>query len=97
MAGVGQLSEIQRRVARIFFDLRSSDGYLVAGGAALLASDLIVRRLSSQGGSSWRCSVVPRPVTSQTCTCWRGVSARKRSSSRRRRWTPASTWTSSPR
>lgn len=37
------LTGIQIAVARIFFDLDASRGYLVAGGAALLASDLIVR------------------------------------------------------
>lgn len=43
MAGGGRLSEFQVRVAQTFFDLKASDGFVVAGGAALLASDLIVR------------------------------------------------------
>ncbi len=37
------LTPLQIRVARIFFDLDTSDGFLVAGGAALLASELIAR------------------------------------------------------
>ena len=37
------LTPFQVEVARIFFDLKASGGYLVAGGAALLASDLIAR------------------------------------------------------
>lgn len=37
------LTTFQVEVARIFFGLKASGGYLVAGGAALLASDLIAR------------------------------------------------------
>jgi hypothetical protein len=37
------LTPIQIEVARIFFSLDESDRYVVAGGAALLASDLIAR------------------------------------------------------
>ena len=37
------LTTFQVQVARVFFGLRASDGYLVAGGAGLLASDLIAR------------------------------------------------------
>ena len=36
-----QLTGLQIEVAHIFFDLGASTGYLVAGGAALLAADLI--------------------------------------------------------
>lgn len=39
----GSLTGFQIEVARIFFDLDASHGYVVAGGAALLASDLIER------------------------------------------------------
>jgi hypothetical protein len=38
-----QLTNFQIDLAGIFFALDASDGYLVAGGAALVASDLIVR------------------------------------------------------
>ena len=38
-----QLTGLQIEVAHIFFDLEASKGYLVAGGAALLAADLIAR------------------------------------------------------
>lgn len=37
------LTIFQVQVARIFFGLKASDGYVVAGGAGLLASDLIAR------------------------------------------------------
>ena len=37
------LTDFQVEVARIFFGLRASKGYLAAGGAALLASELIDR------------------------------------------------------
>jgi len=37
------LTRFQVQVAGIFFGLRASDGYVVAGGAGLLASDLIAR------------------------------------------------------
>lgn len=37
------LTPVQIEVARIFFDLDVSEGFLIAGGAALLASDLIAR------------------------------------------------------
>lgn len=37
------LTAIQVDVARIFFDLDASGGYLVAGGAAMVATDLIAR------------------------------------------------------
>ncbi len=43
MAEPNQLTELQIEVARIFFTLDASKGYLVAGGAALLAADLIAR------------------------------------------------------
>lgn len=39
----GHLTTFQIEVTGIFFGLKSSHGYLVAGGAALLASDLIAR------------------------------------------------------
>jgi hypothetical protein len=39
----GSLTPIQIEVARIFFTLKESDGYVIAGGAALLASGLISR------------------------------------------------------
>lgn len=38
-----QLTSFQVELAGIFFSLKASKGYLVAGGAALLASDLIAR------------------------------------------------------
>lgn len=38
-----RLSTLQVDIARIFFALREAHGYLVAGGAALLARDLIAR------------------------------------------------------
>jgi hypothetical protein len=38
-----QLTAFQVELAGIFFTLEAADGYLVAGGAALLASDLIAR------------------------------------------------------
>jgi len=38
-----RLTALQVEVARLFFALEESVGYLVAGGAALLASDLIAR------------------------------------------------------
>ena len=37
------LTTFQKQVARIFFGLKASEGYLVAGDAGLLASDLIAR------------------------------------------------------
>lgn len=37
------LTHLHVELARIFFSLGSSEGYLVAGGAGLLASDLIAR------------------------------------------------------
>lgn len=37
------LTPVQVEVARIFFGLKASHGFLVAGGAALLASELITR------------------------------------------------------
>lgn len=37
------LTEFQREVARLFFSLPESDGYLLAGGAALVASELTAR------------------------------------------------------
>jgi hypothetical protein len=43
---VGQadaLTPLQIEVARIFFELEAAEGFLVAGGAALLASELITR------------------------------------------------------
>lgn len=43
MVGSGQPTSFQVEVARIFFSLDASKDYLVAGGAALLASDLITR------------------------------------------------------
>ncbi|GAA4728406.1 hypothetical protein GCM10023350_09380 [Nocardioides endophyticus] len=43
MAGPGRLSALQVAVAELFFSLDEADGFLVAGGAALVASDLIAR------------------------------------------------------
>lgn len=43
MAEPTHLTGFQIEVAGIFFDLEASKGYLVAGGAALLAADLIAR------------------------------------------------------
>lgn len=43
MAEHSRLTTLQIEVARIFFDLDTSRGYVVAGGAALLAVDLIDR------------------------------------------------------
>lgn len=43
MEQLDALTPLQIRVARIFFDLDESGGFLVAGGAALLASALIER------------------------------------------------------
>jgi hypothetical protein len=43
MAEPSPLTSLQIEIARIFFDLDASRGYLVAGGAALLAVDLIDR------------------------------------------------------
>lgn len=37
------LSDFQVDVARLFFDLPASDGFLLAGGGALLASGLTTR------------------------------------------------------
>ena len=37
------LTHLQVEVASIFFELETSEGFLVAGGAALLASELITR------------------------------------------------------
>ena len=37
------LTPVQVEVARIFFGLKASQGFLVAGGSALLASELITR------------------------------------------------------
>lgn len=39
----GELSHFQIQVAQIFFRLKASAGYVVAGGAGLLASELISR------------------------------------------------------
>jgi hypothetical protein len=39
----GHLTTLQRDLAGIFFSLNATRGFLVAGGAALLASDLITR------------------------------------------------------
>ena len=41
--GADRLTTFQVQVARTFFGLKASQGYLVAGGAALLASELIDR------------------------------------------------------
>ena len=41
--GADLLTTFQVHVARIFFGLKASEGYVVAGGAALLASDLVSR------------------------------------------------------
>jgi hypothetical protein len=41
--GAPALTEFQREVARLFFSLPESDGYLLAGGAALVASELTAR------------------------------------------------------
>jgi hypothetical protein len=41
--GAPALTEFQREVARLFFSLPESDGYLLAGGAALVASELTDR------------------------------------------------------
>lgn len=41
--GVDRLTGLQLRVARTFFGLKASQGYVVAGGAALLVSELIDR------------------------------------------------------
>jgi hypothetical protein len=43
MAEPNALTRFQVEVAHIFFELEASRGYLVAGGAALLAADLIDR------------------------------------------------------
>lgn len=43
MGGLGLLTTLQVHVATIFFGLKASGGYVVAGGAALLASELIDR------------------------------------------------------
>jgi hypothetical protein len=43
MRGVDRLTTFQVHIARVFFGLKASDGYVVAGGAALLASELIDR------------------------------------------------------
>lgn len=43
MAEHAQLTGFQIEVAHLFFGLEASEGYLVAGGAALLAADLIAR------------------------------------------------------
>lgn len=43
MARPGNLSEFQVAVAQLFFGLPEADGFLVAGGAALVASEMIVR------------------------------------------------------
>jgi hypothetical protein len=37
------LTEFQREVAQLFFSLPQSDGYLLAGGAALIATELTAR------------------------------------------------------
>jgi hypothetical protein len=41
--GVSGLTDFQIEVARIFFGLPASDGFLLAGGGALLASGLTDR------------------------------------------------------
>lgn len=43
MDAPSHLTALQLEIARIFFSLESSKNYLVAGGAALLAADLIAR------------------------------------------------------
>jgi hypothetical protein len=43
MTQPGLLTPVQIEVARIFFQLQESDGYVLAGGAALLARNLISR------------------------------------------------------
>ena len=43
MGGGDHLTTFQVHIARIFFGLKASQGYVVAGGAALLASELINR------------------------------------------------------
>jgi hypothetical protein len=43
MAGPGKLSALQVAVAEIFFGLDEAAGFLVAGSAALVASDLVAR------------------------------------------------------
>lgn len=44
-----QLSAFQVDLARVFFALDAAEDYLVAGGAALLASDLIARPTEDLG------------------------------------------------
>ncbi len=43
MSGPDQLTPLQVRVAKVFFNLPTAEGYVVTGGAALLANDLIDR------------------------------------------------------
>jgi hypothetical protein len=49
------LTDFQREVANVFFALPESGGYLLAGGAALVASELTVRR-----HGIWTCSPTRR-------------------------------------
>ena len=42
------LSEFQIEVARVFFELPASEGFLLAGGGALLASGLTSRPTASR-------------------------------------------------
>ena len=58
MAGGGQpdLSAFQLEVARLFFALPASKGFLLAGGAALLAQHLTSRPTEDLG--SWLGTVV---------------------------------------
>lgn len=43
MEGAGLLTTFQIQIAQIFFGLKESEGCVVAGGSALLASDLVSR------------------------------------------------------
>ena len=46
-----ELTTFQVEVAHAFFELKASEGYVVAGGAALIASELI-----SRPTQVWTCS-----------------------------------------
>src|SRR2546423_14592193 len=43
MTDPGPLSAFQQEVASVFFDLAASEGFLLAGGAALVANQLTTR------------------------------------------------------
>ncbi|MCM3887337.1 hypothetical protein [Frankia sp. R82] len=61
------ITSLQRAVARIFFGLPESVGFAVAGGAALIARDLVDRETRDVDLFT---ALPPTASISPTCTTW---------------------------